>query len=139
MLHWQFITRFNQLNPPIDIKFGRKDCDEEQYMNHCQQLKQSGIKVEEYIKQNVLKGNNVVYTNNRFPYDLDTGIKHDLIWIQPGHHISIQEVERIIRENNPNICLEKQCVYFKNVPKNQSIRAIEHYQVFININTPNKL
>ena len=108
-------------------------------MNHCQQLKQSGIKVEEYIKQNVLKGNNVVYTHNRFPYALDPGIKHDLIWIQPGHQISIQEVERIIRENNPNICLEKQCVYFKNVPKNQSIRAIEHYQVFININTPNKL
>ena len=42
---------------------------------------------------------------------------------------------KIIKENNPGICLETQCVYFKNVPRNQSIRAIEHYQIFIKLDS----
>ena len=135
MLHWNFIKRFNHLNPPLDIKFGRTDKDEELYIQHSQNLKQEGIKIEEYICGNILKNSLVKYTYNRFPYNLEPGIKHDLLWIKPGHCLTIQEVQKIIKENNPGICLETQCVYFKNIPRNQSIRAIEHYQIFIKLDS----
>ena len=135
MLHWNFIKRFNHLNPPKDIKFGRTESNEEQYMQHSQKLKQDGIKLEEYISNTILRDSLIKYTYNRFPYNVEPGIKHDLLWIKPGHSLTIQEVQKIIKENNPGICLETQCVYFKNVPKNQSIKTIEHYQIFIKQDT----
>lgn len=59
-----------------------------------------------------------------FPYELEKGITHMLLWCNPKFMIDpIQKAQQIF-EN-------KECVIFENNPDNRSVKKIRHSHIFL--------
>ncbi|CAO3631189.1 unnamed protein product [Cunninghamella blakesleeana] len=70
----------------------------------------------------------VIILPNDFPYSVDQGIEHILLWSQQP--LSPDYVEEIMKKNyNPK---EWDWVYFVNPPEVQSVKKLPHVHVFLN-------
>ncbi|KAI9301844.1 hypothetical protein BJ944DRAFT_242912 [Cunninghamella echinulata] len=69
----------------------------------------------------------VIILPNDFPYSVEKGIKHILIWSQTP--LTPDYVEKIIQKNyTPK---EWEWVYFVNPPEVQSVKKLPHVHVFL--------
>lgn len=143
-LSWNEISKFSFENPPNKY-LGRELKIEEQYKEYKLDLKNKGLSSYEYIMLSYFcKGNKYSFQVNNFPYHLDKGIKHYVLWINPSFENEFKEKKKnkwnldiiedlICKElfggNEKNFQLG--CIYFQNLDKFRSIQTICHFQVFI--------
>lgn len=124
-ISWAFLKQFNCNNPP-SMQLSRKSTVEDRYKKHRDNLKKNSISIHEYITNDVIKDNRYVFVQNTFPYNVEDGIKHDLLWINPKYEISIDFISMLITCRYP----DKDIVFFKNATTFQSIKSISHYHIF---------
>lgn len=75
-----------------------------------------------------------IITCNYFPYNLSNNIKHLILWFNPI--IYKNKIHILLNQNYIKLILnrllnKKKYICFINLPKNQSIKNISHYHVFI--------
>ena len=77
---------------------------------------------------------NYRFVPNNFPYFVENGIVHFVLWIRPGHIIETDSMP--IRYTISRYVMSRfqrplDFCYFKNTKDNKSVPEIEHYHVFI--------
>ncbi len=106
----------------------------------------------EYIRQTIInseknKLNRFILTDNAFSYNLEDGIRHLLLWVNPSH-----KDNKILYQNQVNLnkcdwlynhiynklsqkySLKKyEYVYFENHKNNRSIPEIKHIHIFVKL------
>ena len=117
MLTWDFLKKYNH-----EQKLSRKHEIEEKYIAHVRSL---NGKVHEYIMHNIIKSNKYIIVDNTFPYDLEENLEHKLLWINPDTVLEEVEVNKII------CSVFDENIYFRNIHKNQSVKGIVHYHIFV--------
>lgn len=102
----------------------------------------------EYIIKNIINKNinqQYILTNNIFNYNVEKGVKHLLLWINPYMNENINSYaknenlnekdcfEKIIYEKLQEAKYEKisEIVFFENKIENRSINDIKHIQIFV--------
>lgn len=135
---WCFLEQFNFSNPPTSA-FCRKDSVEEKYIKHGSEIKKAGG-VETYLKKKYLQdGVDYTMTLNNFPYDMEDGINHYVIWFQLDRFSDFNnpgEVKKIIKKYEQDSGVEFQdTVFFQNIERLRSVPGIPHIHVFARINT----
>lgn len=125
MFSWTELQQYNFESPP-SIQFKRKSNIEVDYQKHLTILKRQEINVSDYIKSKAFP-NNEKYTflKNNFPYDIEDGIEHWLLWLNPDFKISDLDIKKIVEEK-----MGTNSVYFCNIKANQSIPSIRHCHIF---------
>lgn len=123
-LSWEKLKSWDCSSP--DIAFARDDATEALYTAHKENLKKTGISLDQYVEKTVLGDQNYVLSANRFPYNVEVPIRHFVFWMRPGYKVPTAYVKNFLQSE-----LRTQVVVFENVPVKQTIRGIPHYQVFI--------
>ena len=123
-MNWEQIT-----TSTYDKRYPRSPEDEIEYQWHKLVTKEMIGGIENYVSKLYLDPlEPYILIKNRFGYNLEAGIKHYVLWVNPKHTISDSDAERIIRARFPT-----QKVYFLINPVNfRSILGVIHYHVFIN-------
>tara|TARA_Y100000389_G_C17460340_1_gene521227 strand:+ start:1092 stop:1493 length:402 start_codon:yes stop_codon:yes gene_type:complete len=129
MLSWTAIKDFTVESPPT-YALGRLPEVEERYTRHCNQIKSSEYykSIVDYIQKDVLGDKEYVFTENEFPYKVEDGIKHYLLWISKKAHGKYDPAKLISKRKE--ILESKEFTYYRNYKNNASIYEIEHYHVF---------
>ena len=127
-LSWADLQKYNYTNPPL-VQLSRKKEVEQNYISHKEKLKRDTINIHDYIKKNIIGDRKYVFTQNQFPYNLESNIQHDLLWINPELDLDIESIYKLIS----NEYKSKKIVFFKNVSALQSIKSIIHYHIFVKI------
>lgn len=104
------------------------------YKIHCDAVKSSGMSLGEYIKHNVLRGEDTKLELSPFPYVCDLGITHYIYWMRDGY----EPVEDVRRKIATVLEVDESRVY---VVRNttQSVPEVPHYQVFVHVDEPDIL
>ena len=132
MLGWNIVKNFTMDSPPT-YALGRLPEVEERYTRHRNQI-MSNVhysSVADYILKDVIRDNNFVFVENEFPYKVEDGIKHYLLWISKKAH-GKYDPAKLISERK-EILKSKEFTYYRNYKNNASIYEIEHYHVFAKI------
>ena len=129
MLGWNIVKNFTIDSPPT-YALGRLPEVEERYTRHRNQIMSNVYysSVADYILKDVIRDNNFVFVENEFPYKVDEGIKHYLLWVSPTSSVSVNVLETIASQ--PEIKRSKEYTYYRNYKNNASIYEIEHYHIF---------
>lgn len=129
MLGWNIVKNFTIDSPPT-YALGRLPEVEERYTRHRNQIMSSEYysSIADYILKDVIRDYNFVFTENEFPYKVDEGIKHYLLWVSPTSAVSVNVLETIASQ--PEIKRSKEYTYYRNYKNNASIYEIEHYHIF---------
>ena len=83
---------------------------------------------EEFEDRSGIKAENsfILLTMNNFPYDLEDGVQHWLVWSNRGYQLD--SIRSVLRETlHENI----EWQLYENAPHLKSIPEISHYQLFI--------
>lgn len=70
--------------------------------------------------------------DNEYPYNLEEGIRHMVLFISPAHvktYATPEVIEAIVKLNASNLGY-KDYVYFEHPPHKRSLPSIKHYHVF---------
>lgn len=146
-MNWEKLKQFN-CNPP-DYVLPRTKEVEAKYKIHSDWIKSKGLTISEYIKSTVFN-DNVNYLKHRvslntFPYNLEKGIKHYLIWFNPkftnnDENFNSPEYSKFIEDyiiksaypegKYPDL----EFIYFENLPDNRSVNGVRHIHVFVKCN-----
>jgi len=136
---WEEIKSFHK-NPPR-YRLHRNQKMKEKYDKHIKNIKDRNIDLNNYISDKYFnkddKNNNPdwVFVVNSFPYNLEKGIKHYLIWLNPdkvnpdklnSDIENIVDIDKIIIDNIGNT----EYYYFENLCCNKSVNKVKHFQVF---------
>ena len=120
---WQDIIGYH-LNSPAAGTFTRHPNVELSYRRHLK----NNPEMKPYIVNNYLHNRlRWVITNNAFPYYLDNGIQHKILWINPQIEMDGNTVKSIIHRYAENMSY----IYFENSLTAKSIPNILHYHIFI--------
>jgi hypothetical protein len=130
VLSWDTITKFNISSPPT-YSLGRSSEIQDKYDIHREWIKSSNIDIKKYIydKFNLIK-NGIIFIENEFPYNCEEGIKHYVIWISERYPYSIEKLDNFIKNSLNVKDTGTEYVFYKNIPKNNSISSVNHYHVF---------
>lgn len=122
-MNWAQIT-----SGSYNKRYPRTPWDESEYQWHKRTAQEMIGSIEEYVKILYIDPlDPYIFIKNRFHYNLETGIKHYLLWINPKYKICDRQAEKIIRERFPT----QKIHYHMNSMKFRSILSIDHYHVFI--------
>ena len=129
MLSWDIVKDFTVQSPPT-YALGRLPEVEERYTRHRNHINESDFysSIADYIIKDVIGDNEYVFVENEFPYKVEEGIKHYLLWISKKAH-GKYDTETLIK-NRDEIKTCKEFTYYRNFKNNASIFEIEHYHVF---------
>ena len=129
MLSWNVVKDFTVESPPT-YALGRLPEVEERYTRHRDHINESSFytSIADYISKDVIGDNAYVFVENEFPYKVEEGIKHYLLWISKNAH-GKYDPETLIK-NRAEIKTCKEFTYYRNFKNNASIFEIEHYHVF---------
>lgn len=129
MLSWNVVKDFTVESPPT-YALGRLPEVEERYTRHRDHINESSFytSIADYIAKDVIGDNDYVFVENEFPYKVEEGIKHYLLWISKKAH-GKYDPETLIK-NREEIIICKEFTYYRNFKNNASIFEIEHYHVF---------
>jgi hypothetical protein len=132
---WTYMMQFNFTNPPKKL-LGRSEEIEKKYSRDCQIIKKNGG-TEKYLKKKYLSnGNDFCMTHNDYPYYMEDGVKHYVIWFTGrtfDRYNNPSTIERIIEDFKVgnNISEESEYIYYQNIEALRSIPSIPHLHVFI--------
>jgi len=129
MLSWNVVKDFTVESPPT-YALGRLPEVEERYTRHRDHINESSFytSIADYISKDVIGDNEFVFVENEFPYKIEEGIKHYLLWISKNAH-GKYDPETLIK-NRAEIKTCKEFTYYRNFKNNASIFEIEHYHIF---------
>ena len=122
----------NHYNAPEKILY-RTRAIRRKYDNFNNKLKLLNIDINNFIYTKYLKSERKNYkiTLNDFPYNLKYDIMHYILWCNPNiGKIKFNNkiwIDKIITSSFPN----KEYICWANITKNQSVKGIPHYHVFI--------
>ena len=117
VLTWETLNKFNLQSPPT-YTLGRSDEIQEKYDKHRTWIKNSGIDVKKYIYDKFnLSEKEIIFIENDFPYNCEKGIK----------------LEEFIKTKLKVTETEIPYIFYKNIPKNNSIACVNHYHVFAKV------
>lgn len=124
---WATIRTFDGNAPTHTL--GRRPEDNEKYRKHLTALEESNVTIDQYIVNSVMLGRDVFLTENQFPYWVEDGITHMLLWMMPGHEMDLEAARAYVC--NMAQCSKEDVVLFQNHANNKSVKCVPHYQVFI--------
>ncbi|KAI9021634.1 hypothetical protein CLU79DRAFT_752541 [Phycomyces nitens] len=129
---WEEICHFVVTNQITLLR--RNRTDEEVYRQWLTETLPKYNSIEDYLLKEKLHFSdsvdgkpNVIILPNDFPYSVDPGIKHILLWSQAP--LSTEYVIELLEENYGSKKWE--WVYFVNPPETQSVRLLPHVHVFM--------
>jgi len=126
MISWNYLSQFNEKNPPQETLYRKKEI-QDKYETFRASL---NVPISEYL-HSTLFGNqdsrDYNFRLNDFPYHTEDTITHYILWINP---ISDQKNSLPVKSIIQLKLKVKNAVYFMNVPKNRSIMKIPHYHIF---------
>ena len=134
-ISWEFIRQFNFTNPPR-IVLGRREDVDSKYKEDCQIIKANGGALKHLTKKYLSNGNDYNMTLNNYPYYMEDGVVHYVIWFKGDkfyRYNNISAIENIVRDyiNMNNIDSGSDYVYYQNIEELRSIPSIPHLHVFI--------
>lgn len=143
-ISWKTISQFSFQRAP-EIVLGRSAEMDEKYKTHAIDLAEKGLTSLEYLSEKYFSGANsgtpCTVALNSFPYDMEEGIQHFLVWVNPKYQgtqrFRIEDYGYVRDWVLENFCqgqeemLDLRCVYFQNIERLRSIKAIPHLHVFI--------
>ena len=129
MLSWNVVKGFTVQSPPT-YALGRLPEVEERYTRHRDHINSSSFysSIADYIVKDVIGDNESVFVENEFPYKVEKGIKHYLLWISKSAQ-GKYDIESLIK-SRPEIVSSREFTYYRNFKNNASIFEVEHYHVF---------
>jgi hypothetical protein len=128
-MNWLKLTNFH-LRPPTANTFARKPNDQLKYDQHRYTLKQNQVPIEEYINKKYLKSRfKWAITDNNFPYDVEPGVKHKILWISNLASLDSGKIHNIIDRYAKNN--QSDYVYFENKNNSKSIPEVRHFHLFL--------
>lgn len=143
-LSWKTISQFSFFEPPEIVLVRSAEMDKK-YTDQITYLNGQGISSLEYLSNKYFSGlylgNPCTISLNQFPYDIENKVKHYLVWVNPNYQgkyrFRIEDfgfVRNWILNKFCNGCeemLDLHCVYFQNIERLRSVKAIPHLHVFI--------
>ena len=133
VLTWETLNKFNLQSPPT-YTLGRSDEIQEKYDKHRTWIKNSGIDVKKYIYDKFnLSEKEIIFIENDFPYNCENGVKHYIIWISDKYNYNTDQLEKFIKTKLKVTETEIPYIFYKNIPKNNSIACVNHYHVFAKV------
>ena len=132
MLSWDVVKDFTVESPPT-YALGRLPEVEERYTRHRNHINESSFykSIADYIIKDVIGDNEYVFVENEFPYKVETGIKHYLLWISKEAQ-GKYNVESLIKSRS-EIVSSSEFTYYRNFKNNASIFEVEHYHIFAKV------
>tara|TARA_B110001469_G_scaffold107674_1_gene107992 strand:+ start:60 stop:527 length:468 start_codon:yes stop_codon:yes gene_type:complete len=134
-ISWSFIQEFSWDLPPR-IVLGRSQEVDDKYLQHRLYLSKNGITGYDNIMKLFVSDATYVLEHNNFPYYMEEGISHYVVWINPKDEETWKrnEIEELVTHelfegNRESMLLDT--VYFQNIPELRSIKAISHIHVFV--------
>lgn len=141
-LLWEVLKKYHQ-NPP-NYPFPRSDKVIKAYLKHKAGLDLINKDISDFVKEQYFSGDEAssvsCLTNNKFPYLLEPGIQHKILWFNPRITTSKQFPTNLNSVYTfINICLTKHLpnidrydiIYFENLSQCRSVPGIRHIQVFL--------
>ena len=136
-LTWSLVKQFGFTNPP-QIVIGRSPEVYIKYVEAGQIIKETGnggIKTH-LMSKYLSNGNDYCMTLNNYPYYMEDGICHYVIWFKGDkfdRYNNMGNIEDIIQKymEHNNIDVDCEYVYYQNIEALRSIPSIPHLHVFI--------
>ncbi len=134
-ISWSFISQFNFTNPPR-IVLGRSDDVNTRYKQDCLMIKENGGVKKHLEKKYLSWGNDYHMTLNNYPYFMEDGIVHYVIWFKGdkfdryNNPISIKNIVKDYMAKN-NVNSKYQYIFYQNIEALRSIPSIPHLHVFL--------
>jgi len=141
-LLWKTLKTYHQ-NPP-NCAFPRSNFVIQSYRKHKEGLDLIKKDVSEFVKEQYFSGIDAsrvsCLTDNKFPYLLEPGIQHKVLWFNPRITMSKQFPKNLNKAPGfIDVCLSKKLpdvekydiLYFENQSQCRSIPGIRHIQVFL--------
>ena len=143
-IKWTTISQFSFHQPP-EIVLGRSVEMDNKYKDHAADLAEKGISSLQYLKDKYFSGEKegapCTVALNNFPYDMEEGIQHYLVWVNPNYQgeqrFRIEDFGYVRDWVLEKFCggdeetLDRRCVYFQNIERLRSVKAIPHLHIFI--------
>ena len=141
-LLWEVLKTYHQ--KPPNCAFPRSDTVIKAYRKHKEGLDLDNKDVSEFVKDQYFSGKEAsrvsCLSNNKFPYLLEPGIQHKVLWFNPRITMSKQFPKNLNTAHGfIDVCLSKKLpdkdkydiIYFENQSQCRSIPGIRHIQVFL--------
>ena len=81
------------------------------------------------FKRSIIQQDTLFYLRkNDFPYFLETGIEHYVLWMKPGYHFTPSQIHYYLSQH---IDSNHSFTFFENCTRVKSIKEIPHVHVFI--------
>ena len=91
------------------------------------------INIQNKIESNDDKCDKILFIGNKYPYNIEKGIKHYVLFsLKP---LNKNEINKILSK----LLVNYEFIFFINDKKRQSIKKLWHCQVFIKIDSLNKI
>ena len=142
-LTWELLKSFHR-NPP-NCSFPRSNNVIQSYKKHKEGLELINSNASDFVKQQYFSGNNAskvsCLTDNKFPYLLEPGIQHKVLWF--NHRVTLSKqfprslntapgfIDVCLTKKIPDIKSKYDNVYFENLDQCRSIPGVRHIQVFL--------
>ena len=137
-ISWPEIRKYNFTNPPR-IVLGRSLDIDSKYKKDSISIKKNGSMERYLIEKYLSNDNDYNMAINNYPYYLEEGINHYVIWFKKEKfdiYNNPGSIEKIIKEFIFENELGNSCnfIYYQNIEELRSIPSIPHVHVYINNN-----
>lgn len=134
-ISWSFIRQFNFTNPPR-IVLGRSEEVDSKYKKDSKIIKKNGGAKKHLEKKYLSRGNDYYMTLNNYPYYLEDGVVHYVIWFKRenfGKYNNPTEIKNIIKDyvSLNDISDKSEYIFYQNIEELRSIPSIPHLHVFM--------
>ena len=142
-LTWELLKTFH-CNPP-NCSFPRNNKVIQSYNKHKEGLEIVNSNVSDFVKKQYFSGANAskvsCLTDNKFPYLLEPGIQHKVLWF--NHRITMSKqfprnlnsshrfIDVCLSKKMPDIKSKYEILYFENLDQCRSVPGIKHIHVFL--------
>ena len=127
-MNWVNLTQCIRNNNPT-CEFARSLFVTTQYQQLKDKLKEQNETLNTYVKQKYLQEISVNMVINDFPYDLEQGIGHYVLFAQ--HSLAPEVITEIITETFPGLTT----LWFVNNPNQQSVKEVWHCHIMVKSET----
>ena len=110
-----------------DLTFGRSEEMKRKYQEAVSRIKMENKTVDQRILEKEF-GNTrekTILTPNEYPYYLQVGIRHDILWSRDK--LSREIIEDFIKCSNK--LKNRECLWFINAQKDKSVKSVEHAHI----------
>lgn len=134
-ISWSFIRQFNFTNPPR-IVLGRSEEVDSKYKRDSKIIKENGGAQKHLEKKYLSRDNDYYMTLNNYPYYLEDGVIHYVIWFKGenfGKYNNPAEINNIIKDYVSLNDISDKCeyIFYQNIEELRSIPSIPHLHVFM--------